>query len=239
MGASLALAAARRLQPPPGPAAEDPPVHHAARRDHPRRAALLRHRRAARPATAPACWSAATRAGPSRSRATRTTRRASAGRASIALASHPRPVRPGPLAGRHRIAACRSSYEHAVAAVRSKLYDANGQPQEGRQPPHPDRDGHLADARRADRQAARRLPRGEVGAARPVGRGNVRDGTAKAFGKAMNVVYDFTKADVVLSLDADFLCLGPGQVRYSQATSRRASARCGLRVARTAASRTR
>ena len=32
----------------------------------------------------------------------------------------------------------------------------------------------------------------------------------------MNVVYDFTKADVVVSLDADFLCAGPGQVRYSK-----------------------
>ena len=32
----------------------------------------------------------------------------------------------------------------------------------------------------------------------------------------MNVVYDFTKADVVLSLDADFLCSGPAHVRYGK-----------------------
>ena len=49
----------------------------------------------------------------------------------------------------------------------------------------------------------------------PISRENVRAGTERAFGKAMNVVYDFTKADVVLSLDADFLCSGPGHVRYS------------------------
>jgi len=39
----------------------------------------------------------------------------------------------------------------------------------------------------------------------------------------VNVTYDFAKADVVLSLDADFLGSGPGQVRYSKdfATRRR------------------
>ncbi len=49
-----------------------------------------------------------------------------------------------------------------------------------------------------------------------VGRDNVREGTRKAFGKAVNVTYDFTKADVVLSLDADFLTVGPGQTRYGR-----------------------
>jgi molybdopterin-containing oxidoreductase family iron-sulfur binding subunit len=43
-----------------------------------------------------------------------------------------------------------------------------------------------------------------------------RAGFAKAFGKAVVPVYDFIKADVVVSLDADFLGSGPGQVRYSR-----------------------
>src|SRR5262249_42696796 len=48
----------------------------------------------------------------------------------------------------------------------------------------------------------------------PCGLDNVREGTRRAFGRPLNVVYDFTKADVVVSLDADFLAVGPGHVRY-------------------------
>ncbi len=39
----------------------------------------------------------------------------------------------------------------------------------------------------------------------PTTRDNVRAGTRLAFGEYVEPVYDFTKADVVLSLDADFL----------------------------------
>lgn len=46
------------------------------------------------------------------------------------------------------------------------------------------------------------------------GQDNARAGTARAFGRPLNVSYDFTKADVVVSLDADFLSVGPGHVRY-------------------------
>ena len=40
-------------------------------------------------------------------------------------------------------------------------------------------------------------------------------GAQMAFGEAVNPVYDFRKADVVLSLDADFLQCGPGNLRYA------------------------
>jgi molybdopterin-containing oxidoreductase family iron-sulfur binding subunit len=50
----------------------------------------------------------------------------------------------------------------------------------------------------------------------PISRKNVNEGIQKAFGRPLNITYDFTKADVVLSLDADFLCSGPGHVRYSR-----------------------
>jgi molybdopterin-containing oxidoreductase family iron-sulfur binding subunit len=45
---------------------------------------------------------------------------------------------------------------------------------------------------------------------------NARTGIAKAFGKSLTLTYDFLKADVVVSLDSDFLCHGPGHVRYSR-----------------------
>ncbi len=46
-------------------------------------------------------------------------------------------------------------------------------------------------------------------------------GAVQAFGRAVQTRYDFSNADVVLSLDADFLGPGPGQLAYSQAFSER------------------
>jgi len=48
------------------------------------------------------------------------------------------------------------------------------------------------------------------------GENNVRAGTKKAFGEYKNVIYDFTKADVVLTLDSDVLSSGPGSTRYAR-----------------------
>jgi MoCo/4Fe-4S cofactor protein with predicted Tat translocation signal len=50
----------------------------------------------------------------------------------------------------------------------------------------------------------------------PAGRDNVREGSKLAFGQYANTVYHFDKADVVLSLDSDFLACGPGSVRYAR-----------------------
>ncbi|MEK6299445.1 MAG: TAT-variant-translocated molybdopterin oxidoreductase [Acidobacteriota bacterium] len=50
----------------------------------------------------------------------------------------------------------------------------------------------------------------------PAGRDNVREGAKLAFGQYANTVYHFDKADVVLSLDSDFLASGPGSVRYAR-----------------------
>ncbi|HVR38842.1 MAG TPA: TAT-variant-translocated molybdopterin oxidoreductase, partial [Thermoanaerobaculia bacterium] len=49
-----------------------------------------------------------------------------------------------------------------------------------------------------------------------VNRDNAREGARAAFGNYVNVVYDFTKANVVVSLDADFLDEGPGHLRYAR-----------------------
>lgn len=42
------------------------------------------------------------------------------------------------------------------------------------------------------------------------------EGSKMAFGAPSQPVYDFAKADVILSLDADFLSEGPGRVRYAR-----------------------
>jgi MoCo/4Fe-4S cofactor protein with predicted Tat translocation signal len=49
----------------------------------------------------------------------------------------------------------------------------------------------------------------------PCGRDSVREGAKLAFGESVNTVYHLDQADVVVSLDADFLCAGPGAVRYA------------------------
>ncbi len=50
----------------------------------------------------------------------------------------------------------------------------------------------------------------------PVNRDNAREGARLAFGQVVETQYRFDKADVVLSLDADFLGGGPGSVRYAR-----------------------
>ena len=56
----------------------------------------------------------------------------------------------------------------------------------------------------------------------PVNRDNTKKGARLAFGRFVDTHYDFSKADVILSLDADFLYQMPGNLRYArQFTGRR------------------
>jgi len=48
------------------------------------------------------------------------------------------------------------------------------------------------------------------------GPANARDGAKLAFGRGVNCVYRLAQADVILSLDADFLYDGPRSVRYAR-----------------------
>ncbi|MEZ4618502.1 MAG: 4Fe-4S dicluster domain-containing protein [Caldilineaceae bacterium] len=59
----------------------------------------------------------------------------------------------------------------------------------------------------------------------PINRDNVYGGTALAFGEPLEPIYDLSNAQVIVSLDADFLAEGPGQVRYARdfADGRRAT----------------
>ncbi|HTZ96392.1 MAG TPA: TAT-variant-translocated molybdopterin oxidoreductase [Terriglobales bacterium] len=56
----------------------------------------------------------------------------------------------------------------------------------------------------------------------PVNRDNVLEGAKLAFGQPIETRYDFSKADVILSLDADFLYAGfPGFTRYTRDFAKR------------------
>jgi MoCo/4Fe-4S cofactor protein with predicted Tat translocation signal len=50
----------------------------------------------------------------------------------------------------------------------------------------------------------------------PAGRDNAREASRLAFGQYANTVYRFDKADVVLSLDSDFLACGPASLRNAR-----------------------
>jgi MoCo/4Fe-4S cofactor protein with predicted Tat translocation signal len=50
----------------------------------------------------------------------------------------------------------------------------------------------------------------------PCGRDNVRAGAQLAFGEYVDTIYHFDRADMIVSLDADFLAGMPGSVRYAR-----------------------
>ncbi|MBK5258613.1 MAG: TAT-variant-translocated molybdopterin oxidoreductase [Thermoanaerobaculia bacterium] len=56
---------------------------------------------------------------------------------------------------------------------------------------------------------------------------NTREGSRQAFGSYANVIYDFTKANVVVSLGSDFLDEGPGHLRYARDFASRRRVRHG------------
>jgi molybdopterin-containing oxidoreductase family iron-sulfur binding subunit len=66
-----------------------------------------------------------------------------------------------------------------------------------------------------------------------VNRDNVRKGAESAFGVPYDIYYDFSKADVIVCLDADFMSEGPGSVRYiADFTKKRKVSRAGDRMNR-------
>jgi len=50
----------------------------------------------------------------------------------------------------------------------------------------------------------------------PCGRHNAYRGAVLSFGRPVNTIYHFDQADVIVSLDADFLSCGPGNLRYAR-----------------------
>ena len=62
-----------------------------------------------------------------------------------------------------------------------------------------------------------------------ISRDNEREGAIAALGADLETIYRFDAAEVILSLDADFLLDSPGRVRYARDLSRRRSVRDGNR----------
>ena len=67
----------------------------------------------------------------------------------------------------------------------------------------------------------KKLPAAKWHQYEPCGRDNSRAGARLAFGKPVNTVYRLDQADVIVSLDADFVSSGPGHVRYAREFSSR------------------
>lgn len=61
----------------------------------------------------------------------------------------------------------------------------------------------------------------------PVHADNALEGAKIAFGEPVNTIYRFDRADVILSLDADFLYSGPANVRYAHDYATRRRVRAG------------
>jgi MoCo/4Fe-4S cofactor protein with predicted Tat translocation signal len=67
------------------------------------------------------------------------------------------------------------------------------------------------------RSLLKQYPQAKWHAYEPINRDNVIEGAKMAFGQPVETRYDFSKADVVLSLEADFLYAGfPGFTRYAR-----------------------
>ena len=65
------------------------------------------------------------------------------------------------------------------------------------------------------------FPRAKWHQYEPCGRDSARDGARMAFGQFVNTNYLLDRADIVVSLDADFLASGPGHLRYARDFARR------------------
>jgi molybdopterin-containing oxidoreductase family iron-sulfur binding subunit len=70
-------------------------------------------------------------------------------------------------------------------------------------------------------QILRELPKAKWHQWEPLGRDNLRAGAVMAFGEPVETHYRFENADVVVSLEADFLSFGPASLRDARAFARR------------------
>jgi molybdopterin-containing oxidoreductase family iron-sulfur binding subunit len=71
------------------------------------------------------------------------------------------------------------------------------------------------------RQLLQEMPQAKWVQWEPTARHNAREGSRLAFGEYVETQYAFDKADVILSLDADFLCTGASGVRHARAFASR------------------
>ncbi len=198
-----------RLHPPAG--GEDRPLRARAGGHDPRPAAVLRHRahgrrlRHRRPRREPHGPADQDRRQPRAPGEPRRHRRAGPGR-------HPQPLRSRPVADphlprRHPGLGRLRRPPSAARSTRSAAWAAPGcasSPRRSRRRPSP------RSWTRSSRSSRRRS--GTSGSrAAPTARARAR---VLAFGRPVDTRYDFTRANVVLTLDADFASAGPGRLRY-------------------------
>ena len=86
---------------------------------------------------------------------------------------------------------------------------------------HRDGDVAHADGRRSTRFSKNCPARSGINMKR-AGRHGAYQGAVLAFGKPVNTIYHFDQADVIVSLDADFLACGPGNLRLRAPVRRQA-----------------
>ncbi len=71
------------------------------------------------------------------------------------------------------------------------------------------------------REILTRMPLAKWHQWEPAGRHNAREGSRLAFGAYLDAQYTVERADVILTLDADLLCSGPGGLRHARAFASR------------------
>src|SRR5439155_1230393 len=122
-------------------------------------------------------------------------------------------VRSGPRANGHQ-----SGRDSDLVAVRGSRAGGGGNAKghTRRRPAHSVGNHHFADTHRTDRNALVPLPAGQWHHWEPAVGDGAREGAKLAFGAYVNTVYRPGKADVILSLDSDFLASGPGHIRYAR-----------------------
>ena len=87
----------------------------------------------------------------------------------------------------------------------------------GRRIAFPDRNRHVANSRRPVARTAHAISaRRKWHQFEPISWDNVREGARLAFGENVETHYRFDRADVMLSLDSDFLSTHPERLRYTR-----------------------
>ena len=123
-----------------------------------------------------------------------------------------RPLRSRPLEGGALPRRSMRTWGDFRAALRERAREAQGEGRRG--PPLPDRPRH---ARRRSprrcRSCSQSMPAARWVSWEPVSRDNTRAGAVLAFGEPVEPQYRFDQADVILSLEADFVSGHPASLR--------------------------
>ena len=105
--------------------------------------------------------------------------------------------------------------------MRRKALRPNAKATNGAGFPYPDGHGHFAHAGLANSETSGAYPEAKWHQWEPAAGDGAREGAKLAFGRNVNTVYVPGKANVIVSLDSDFLGSGPGHIAYAKQFARR------------------